>query len=130
MGYTKYITMLLVFSSYISISSAVRSELHKRAIAKVFSIGSQEHSNYIQPLEIPPLVIEDVIRTRNKLPGITTGTMQLLKENVAVVVGTNQSVLDATQISLEDELKRTIIVNVNDHSMSKNTQEVLTLFKK
>ena len=30
MGYTKYITMLLVFSSYISISSAEESNPHQR----------------------------------------------------------------------------------------------------
>jgi prefoldin subunit 5 len=82
-------------------TSEVRAELYKRATNIAKSKGleptTKEYSDfvnkYVDPRNIPPMVIEDAVKNTTAIPGNTAGTFLHETESVKVVVNENGDVI-------------------------------------
>ena len=80
---------------------SVRAELNRRAEAlakkKGLQVGTPEYyqfcKKYVDPRNIPPLVIEDAIRNTSPEPGHTAGTFVHQTTDVTVIVNETGKVI-------------------------------------
>ena len=79
----------------------VRAELTTRAKEVAIKLGYDEGSSkyldfikkYVQPRNIPPMVVEDTIKNGIKSAGDKLGTFEYLSQNIKVIVNSNGDVI-------------------------------------
>lgn len=81
----------------------VRAELEKRAVNKGLKPGTKEFKNYIQPRGVPPMVVEDTIRSVKPIAGNRPNTVFFRGNDVNVITNTNWDVI-------------TVILNIKSES--------------
>ncbi|GAC43356.1 hypothetical protein [Paenibacillus popilliae] len=70
-------------------SLQVRAELEKRALERGFVRGTDRFNDFVKPRGIPPMVVEDVIKSVKPIPGKNPGTLDYIGNGIKVV--TNRS---------------------------------------
>ena len=71
----------------------VRAELTSRALKKGYRPGDPDFIKYVNPRNIPPIVIEHAIKTGEKIPGRTIDTLVYIGDKVKVVTNLSGDVV-------------------------------------
>lgn len=71
----------------------VRAELEKRALAKGLKPGTKAYKNFVDPRNIPPMVVEDTIRNVRPVPGNKPGTLKYEGKDVTVIANEKGDVI-------------------------------------
>ncbi|MEZ2661763.1 hypothetical protein ACBP89_27960, partial [Aneurinibacillus aneurinilyticus] len=71
----------------------VRAELEKRALEKGLKRGTKAFNDFVQPRGVPPMVVENVIKSVKPTPGKNPGTLDYIGNGVKVVTNKNGDVI-------------------------------------
>lgn len=71
----------------------VIKELERRALEKGYPVGSDDFKKYVNPRNIPPMVVEHIIETTIALVGEAIGTFEHITKELKVIVNAKGDVI-------------------------------------